>query len=147
MKRKLLIFLAIITMLSAVSCNLAKPKKYQGSFLVLFNTVTEVVAFANSESEFEEFTKLIYDNLKEYHELYDKYNDYDGVNNIKTINDNAGITPVKVDQRIIDMLLYSKDMYERTDGTVNIAMGPVLEIWHDYRTAGIDDPINAMLPP
>ena len=26
-------------------------------------------------------------------------------------------------------------------------MGSVLEIWHEYRTLGIDDPLNATLPP
>ena len=147
MKRRMLIFITILTMLSVTSCGLHKPKKYQASFLVLFNTVTEIVAYSDSEEEFKEFSQLIYDNLKEYHELYDKYDLYEGINNIKTINDNAGISPVKVDQRIIDLLLFSKEMYQLTDGTVNIALGPVLEIWHDYRTAGIDDPANATLPP
>lgn len=147
MKTKLLVLIAVITMTSAVSCNLRQPQKYQASFLILFNTVTEIVGYADSKDEFEEFAHFIHDSLKEYHELYDKYNEYEGINNIKTINDNAGIAPVKVDQRIIDMLLFSKEMYERTNGTVNIALGPVLEIWHDYRTEGIDDPLNAKLPP
>lgn len=147
MKKTLLVLLIIITLLSAVSCNLRQPQKYQASFLVLFNTVTEIVGYADSKKEFEEFAQFIHDNLKEYHELYDKYNAYEGINNIKTINDNAGIAPVKVDKRIIDLLLFSKEMYEQTNGTVNIALGPVLEIWHDYRTDGIDDPMNAKLPP
>jgi thiamine biosynthesis lipoprotein len=30
---------------------------------------------------------------------------------------------------------------------MNIAMGSVLSIWHDYRTAGLDDYKNASLPP
>nr|MBP6143710.1 FAD:protein FMN transferase [Proteocatella sp.] len=89
----------------------------------------------------------IYDDLTEYHRLYDIYTDYDGLNNIKTINDNAGIKPVKVDQKIIDMLVFSKSMYELTDGKTNIAYGSVLKIWHEYRTDGIDDPENAELPP
>ena len=35
-----------------------------------------------------------------YNQLYDIYNDYDGVTNVKTINDNAGSAPVEVDDRI-----------------------------------------------
>ena len=35
---------------------------------------------------------------------YDIYHDYEGMNNIKTINDNAGIQPVKVDEEIIELL-------------------------------------------
>ena len=34
----------------------------------------------------------------------DIYHDYEGMNNIKTINDNAGIQPVKVDEEIIELL-------------------------------------------
>ena len=131
---------------TTVSCQ-RQPEKYKASFLILFNTVTEVMAVTDTEEEFMEFAEFIRDTLNEYHQLYDKYNLYEDVNNIKTINDSAGIAPVKVDQKIIDMLLFSKEMYEMTDGKVNIALGSVLEIWHDYRNEGIDDPLNAKLPP
>ena len=92
-------------------------------------------------------TQEIYDNLEEYHQLYDIYNDYKEINNLKTINDNAGIKPVQVDQRIIDLLTFSKDVYNKTNGKVNIAFGAVLQLWHDYRTEGVDNPEEAQLPP
>jgi thiamine biosynthesis lipoprotein len=128
------------------SCDRA-PGKYQGSFLFLFNTITEIVAYTKNQDEFSELANFIHEELEIYHQLYDKYNSYDGINNIKTINDNAGKEPVKVDKKIIDLLKYSINAYELTNETVNIAMGSVLEIWHDYRTMGIDDPMNAVLPP
>lgn len=115
--------------------------------MFLFNTVTEIVAYTKSEEKFEELANLIRDELEIYHQFYDKYNSYDGINNIKTINDNAGIEPVIVDQKIIDLLKYSINAYELTNGTVNIGMGSVLEIWHDYRTEGVNDPMNSKLPP
>lgn len=34
-----------------------------------------------------------------------------------------------------------------TGGAVNVAMGAVLSLWHDYREAGVNDPENAVLPP
>ena len=79
--------------------------------------------------------------------MYDIYNNYDGINNIKTINDNAGKQPVKVTQEIIDLVLVSKKWHELTGGKVNIAMGSVLKLWHEYRQEGWDDPENAKLPP
>ena len=45
------------------------------------------------------------------------------------------------------MLKFARDMYETTDGAVNVALGAVLKIWHDYRGAGLNDPENAELPP
>lgn len=146
MKKLKFTLLLLLVGLTASSCNRA-PKKYEGSFLFLFNTVTEIVAYTNNEEEFREFANYIRDELEIYHQLYDKYNSYEGINNIKTINDNAGIKPVKVDKKIIDLLKLSVKAYELSKGTVNIGLGAVLEIWHDYRTQGIDDPINAKLPP
>lgn len=120
--------------------------RYQASFLELFDTVTVIVGYAESEEAFSEISSEFRDLLREYHELYDIYNDYDGVNNIKTINDNAGGEPVEVDQRIIDLLLFAKDMYVRTEGRTNVMLGSVLSLWHDAREYGINDPESSFLP-
>jgi len=145
--KKLKFTLLLLTVgLTLSSCNKAL-KKYEGSFLFLFNTVTEVIGYAKDEAAFKEFATFIHDEMETYHKLYDIYNSYEGINNIKTINDNAGIQPVQVDQKIIDLLKFSIEAYELSKGRVNIGMGAVLKIWHDYRTQGIDDPLNAKLPP
>jgi thiamine biosynthesis lipoprotein len=129
------------------ACDTNKPTRYEAEFLNLFDTATMIVGYTENKNEFESYTQLIYDELKIFHELYDIYNDYDGISNIKTINDNAGIKPIKVDKKIIDLIKYSKDAYALTNGKTNIAMGSVLKIWHDYRTEGINNPLNASLPP
>ncbi len=145
-KKLVTISLILTILITTTSCSAKEQKKYSAQFLELFNTITEIVAYSDSKEDFSAFAQLIYDNLEEYHKLYDKYNDYDGINNIKTINDNAGIKPVKVDQRIIDLLLFSKNQYQLSEGKVNIAMGSVLEIWHEYREDGINNPETALLP-
>lgn len=109
--------------------------------------MTQIIGYCDSKEEFEKYSKMIKNELQTYHRLYDIYNDYDGINNIKTINDNAGIKAVKVDEKIIDLIEFSMDMYKKTDGAFNIALGSVLTIWHDYRADGIDHPDNAKLPP
>ncbi len=148
MNKKLISSLLILVILINISaCSTAKKIRYEAEFLELFDTITKIVGYTDNKEEFSSYTQLIYDDLKEYHELYDIYHTYEGVNNIKTINDNAGIKPIKVDQKIIDLLLFSKEKYLMTDGKVNIAFGAVLKVWHDYRTEGIDNPENAKLPP
>ncbi|MBU5334356.1 FAD:protein FMN transferase [Anaerocolumna aminovalerica] len=146
-KKLVTISLILTILITTTSCSVKEQKKYSAQFLELFNTITEIIAYSDSKEDFSAFAQLIYDNLEEYHKLYDKYNNYDGINNIKTINDNAGIKPVKVDQRIIDLLLFSKNQYQQSEGKVNIAMGSVLEIWHEYREDGINNPETASLPP
>ena len=51
----------------------------------------------------------LYGVIKGYSELYDIYNDYDNIVNLKYINDNAYKKPVKVDKRIIELLTYGKN--------------------------------------
>ena len=122
-----------------------EKKQYQASFLTLFDTVTTIIGYAETEEEFGEITDDIYVKLEKYHQLFDIYNDYE-VNNIKTINDHAGIAPVEVDSAIIELLLDCKEYYEITEGKVNIALGSVLSLWHEAREDGINDPGNASLP-
>lgn len=121
-------------------------KQYTATFLTLFDTVTSIVGYAQTEEEFQETTKKIHDELEIYHQLFDIYNDYEGVNNIKTINDQAGIAPVEVDERLMEFLLDCREYYELTGGRVNVAMGSVLYLWHEERDAGIYDPERAKLP-
>ncbi len=146
MKRFLCAVLCTALLLTGCSMLSPQPKRYNATFLTLFDTVTTIVGFAESEEAFTAAARSIHDELLAYHQLFDIYNDYEGVNNLKTINDNAGIAPVTVDRKIIDLLLDCKAYYEATGGRVNVAMGSVLRLWHEARNDGIDDPANAYLP-
>ncbi|MDO4488537.1 MAG: FAD:protein FMN transferase [Eubacteriales bacterium] len=149
MKTKIMsIILAVCLLLCGCSAgqSSANKKKFQASFLELFDTVTTIVGYADNEEEFTKISEGLRDELMVYHQLYDIYNDYPGINNIKTINDNAGVSPVTVDKRIIDLLVLCKKLYGETNGRVNVAMGSVLYLWHEARIDGVDDPENARIP-
>ena len=117
-------------------------------FYDVFDTVTQVIAYCDSEEEFTAQMDALHADLVEYNQLYDIYNDYDGVTNIKTINDNAGTAPVTVDDKILGMLELAQTMYDTTGGKLNIALGSVLNIWHNYREAALadDNDSNNQLP-
>ena len=133
------------------SCTTDKNTKKQFSAYSMdyFDTVITVVGYENSKQEFDKVSQEILSLFGEYHKLYSIYHRFDGMENLCTINDisDGAHRMVTVDKRIVDMLLYSKNMYELTDGTVNIAMGSVLSLWHDYRLLGSDNPEEASLPP
>ena len=142
-------FLALLLSLLLTGCAVqAEPqqKQYTATFLTLFDTVTTIVGRADSEEDFRETSQAVHDALLEYHQLFDIYNAYDGINNLKTVNDNAGLQPVQVDSRILALLKDCKTYYEATGGKVNPAMGSVLKLWHEARNDGINDPQNAYLP-
>ncbi|NLY29618.1 MAG: FAD:protein FMN transferase [Firmicutes bacterium] len=122
-------------------------EKYTESFFDTFDTVVVVVAYNRSQEEFDSYFSKIHQRFRELHRLYDIYHEYPGINNVKTINDHAGIKPVKVDKEIIDLILFAKQLYNQTAGKTNIAMGAVLQIWHEYRDAGRSNPETAELPP
>ena len=147
MKRLICTVLTLVILLSGCAGQ-AEPeqKQYTATFLTLFDTVTSIVGRADSEESFQATAQMIHDELLKYHQLFDIYNDYEGLNNLKTVNDNAGVEPVLVDSRIIALLQDCKTYYELTDGKVNVAMGTVLSLWHEARDDGINDPANAYLP-
>jgi thiamine biosynthesis lipoprotein len=112
----------------------------------LFDTVTSIVGRAESEEAFYEKAKVVHDQLLEYHQLFDIYHSYEGFYNLKDVNDNAGVKPVEVDRRIIDLLTDCKQIYMDTNGKVNVAMGSVLNLWHEARNFGRNNPQDAYLP-
>ena len=132
--------------LALTGCQPKEPTVYEASFLTLFDTVTVLKGSAESREAFEETARAAQEDLTHYHQLFDVYNDYEGLNNLKTVNDMAGVAPVAVEKPIIDLLKDCRSYYELTGGKVNVAMGGVLKLWHDARDAGINDPANAKLP-
>lgn len=124
----------------------SQPEQFKKYYIDAFDTATQIIGYADSEESFAAQADSINEELKRYHKLYDIYNLYGDINNLRTINMNAGKEPVKVDKEIIDLLKFSIDLYEKSDGQINIAMGKVLKIWHDYRTAGMNDASLAALP-
>ena len=121
-------------------------QRFTAYYFDVFDTMTQVIAYCDSQAEFDRQADALYADLRTYHQLYDIYNDYEGVNNIKTINDNAGVAPVEVDEKIIDMLEMAVELYDTTGGKLNIAMGSVLAVWHDYREAWPSGTITARPP-
>ncbi len=134
MKRILAFMLVIVLVLALLSSCATGRLSHKKVLYEYFNTRSQVNSYAlESKSAFDKNADLVESMLARYHKLYDKYYEYSGLNNIKTINDNAGVNPVEVDDEIIDLIDYSKEMYNLTRGKVNIAMGAVLELWHKAR--------------
>lgn len=151
MKNKMLsivicVMIMTVPLFGLSACNSDNLNRYEAETLDFFDTSIRVIGYAESDEMFQEILAYVYEDIKDYHQLSDIYNSYEGLNNLKTINDNAGIAPIKVDKKLIDMLLFCKEIYKLTDGKVNIAFGSVLNIWHDYREEALATPENASIP-
>ncbi len=136
MKKILSLVLSFVLLFSLFGCTNIKYTKYSKSFLELFDTASSITAYDTSQESFDKKYSELYKVIKKYSELFDIYNSYDDIINIKYLNDNAYKQPIEVDKEIIDLLNFSIKAYAVTNGKVNIAMGSVLSIWHDYREDG-----------
>ena len=145
MKRFFPLLLALALLLCGCDGARTEQQQYTATFLTVFDTVTTVVGRDTSEEAFTEKAQAVHDGLLVYHQLFDIYHEYEGLNNLKTINDHPG-EAIEVDRAVIDLLTDCKAYYELTDGRVNAAMGSVLQLWHEARNDGLDDPMHAYLP-
>ena len=146
MKKAVCIALALVMLITLCACNKTREKqKFTAYYFDWFDTASVITGYEYSKEDFDAVCLEVKALLDEYHLLYDIYTRYEGVNNLLTVNKSAG-EAVTVDEKIIDLLEYAKQMYYVTSGNVNVAMGSVLSIWHDCRTAGLSDPANARLP-
>ncbi len=144
MKKLLAVLLVILV--AFCSCE-RKREKFSRYTFDYFDTASTISGYEKTEEEFLVVYEKIESLLSEYHKLYDIYNSYPDLNNIKTINENAGKSSVKVDTKIIDLLLYCKEAYKQTEGKTNVMFGSVLSLWHTYRQNGLNNPLKAELPP
>lgn len=148
MKKLTSIFIVLaLTLGTLAGCRNAQPQyqKFSSALFGHFDTIISIISYQQTQEQFDEFEKYTDQRFAQLNKLFDIYNSYEGINNIKTINDNAGKAPVVVDKEIIELIKFSKEWYEKTDGQVNIAFGSVLSEWHDVRENAENGDIK--LPP
>lgn len=122
-------------------------KVWQQSYFQYFDTVSIIMSYKNETQEsFASSLEIVQSILWEYHQLFDIYHEYSGINNLCTVNKMAGKEPLVVEQKLIDFLLYAKEIYNITNGETNVMLGSVLKYWHDARVTASDDSTKAYVP-
>ena len=144
MKRFLSIIICITLTLTLCSCGRGL-KRFEKSFLDVFDTASNIVAYADSSESFNAGYEEIHGELVRLNNLFDIYESHEGVTSLKDVNEKAALSPVEIDPTLFDLLEFGVKMYGETDGAVNICMGAVLSIWHEYREEGKALPDTAEL--
>ena len=141
----LLVLLSVFSLLPAG----AEMNKYSTLYMDSFDTVIQLIAYAPDPQTFDKHAEQLHQMFLYLHKLFDTYNSYEseGIVSIYTLNERAAKEPVEVDPILFALLTYCKNNYEMCQQQVNVAMGSVLSIWHDYREAGLENPQDAQLPP
>ncbi|MGM0495632.1 MAG: FAD:protein FMN transferase [Bacillota bacterium] len=101
------------------------------------DTVIEISFYVIKDNEYDIETVFddISDIINKYNKYLDAHSEYDGVNNIYTINNSEG--PIEIDQELFEAIEYALENQdiepENNQLLFNIALQPVLDIWHDAR--------------
>ena len=110
-----------------------REKLYREEITGLFDTTHILVGYDKNERGFQEKVKIYKEEMEKYHKLYTIYENFHGINNVKTINDNAGIKAVKVDTEIIELLEKGIKWKEETGNKVDIFGGEIISLWNNRK--------------
>ena len=133
----LILFCVLFAISSVLSACQTAPtyQKYVFYDMDALDTFSNLQIFLTPKQDKEYYRSWFSEKLQYYHRLFDAYNSYEGVNNVYTINQNAGVAPVSVEKELYDLIVFSLDQRKLTEGRTNIAMGTVTIIWKDYMNA------------
>lgn len=146
-------FLSLFALIGLLVCLTGCPKivdkaeVHSKGYFTFFDTVSYIYSYnGESADEFDENCRNMARIFDEYHKMLDIRAEYDGMANLCTLNKNAGGDMMVLDKRLIDFLIYAKQLHTLTNGEMNVMMGAVLTPWHELRTKAGEDAQNARIP-
>ncbi len=127
------VLLCALALVLLTSC--ARAQNHTAVYADSFDTFTRVTVVCSSQDEAAALTRIAHDELTRLSALFDIYSNAGKGDNLKTVNENAGIAPVRCDPEILALVKQGVLWHGMTGGAVNIAAGPVLRLWHNAREA------------
>lgn len=108
-------------------------QKYSHRFFGTFDTVIDIIVYASSEDQAQEYFKYAEERFEELHKLYNGYDAYDGINNVYRINELAGVEGLEVHDDLYDLIEKSINAYHSYSDTTDISMGSLTQLWQKYQ--------------
>ncbi len=85
-----------------------------------------------TKKEFDTYVSIVKDMYQENNKRFDQYHEYEGINNVYTINHIAYDQPVEIDDILLDCITLSLK-YNQVNTQFDITQGALLSLWHTYR--------------
>lgn len=145
MKKRIISSILIFTLSLSFLFSCSKSEKQTAESFEYFDTYSTLTVYCD-EQEFLKYRQEFKSTLKKYHELFDIYNSYEGITNLKSLNEQAKKAPVKISDELFNALAYSKELCALTAGKFNPALGAITSIWHEVRRSANDSNETLILP-
>jgi len=139
------IFISLVILLLVFWLTNNNAKTYETSFSYMDTYINIKIKHSDATvaNEALKEAERIY---KEYHELTDRYNAYEGINNVYYINNTTQeLYMIKLDAHLYDILAYGKSWYYKSNGIKNINLGNVIDVWKKYQLTKTGVPTNEEL--
>lgn len=133
MKKIKIIAILLTAILVLSACGDKELEKHSRVFYDTFDTSITYLAYTESEAQFQDQAEFVEKEFRRLHDLYNGYAPGQDHTNIYDINSKAGQGPIEVDQELFDLLKFSKENFEKTNGKLNVAMGAVTRQWTQAR--------------
>lgn len=135
--------LCFLVLIGAISLYLQSPKSSKSNIEMRSMTLTDAgfdtpVTFQAecSEEDFNKYLAIVKNIFQQSNAMFDAYNEYDQVNSLLTINEQAADHPVEITDEFADLMKISRSVAEISD-KFDITEGKLLHLWHDAREADV----------
>lgn len=119
----------MLILLFITGCSNSKVDSHNYFYMDTYINV-KIYDAENSENVFKKIEKI----YKEYHELADRYHGYDNLKNVYYIkNNDSNEETIKIDSKLCSMIKLGLDYNKKTNGSFNINMADILDVWKEYR--------------
>lgn len=107
-----------------------------------FNNDTVIVSiYTNNSKKADKIVKEIENIYVKYQKLTDTTKSYDGINNLYSIRHNYNKnTYLDIDKDLYTLLKYGINIYDKTNGKIDISMGNILYLWNSYNLTKLRTP-------
>ena len=130
-----MIALLIIILIALVLLFIDKTtyKEYSKNYFYMDTYINIKINSVKNKREMDNIFEDIDYLYSTYHELSDRYNEYDGIKNIYYLNEVLGDgETIELDSRLSNIINIGLEYYDKTEGLFNIASGNLTVIWKNF---------------
>ena len=129
-----ILILLIIILIPLLIMILNNKKEYYQSYNY-FNNDIYIKIYGVKEKKATTIFNKINDIYNEYDILFSKTKYIANVNNLYYIlNNNSNLEYIELDSKLYDLINYGKEVYQLTNGVIDISKGAVIDLWDSYLT-------------